>query len=250
MITADPDVTEDAVLGGRLHLRQPRRGHRIGHDAILLAAATGGAYGEQVADFGAGVGGAGLALARRIPGLRIALIEIDQALCELARQNIILNRFEERANIMRADVARLDIEAGVFDRVLMNPPFNDAGRSNVSPDPSRARAHVAEPDTLTKWVAMAARTLKRNGILTMIWRADELGDVLNALSADFGSLVVLPVHPRPNAAAIRVIIRAQKGGQGELTLLPGLELNDANGKPSSAAEAILRSGEPLSLENF
>ena len=36
---ADADTTEDAVLGGRLILRQPRRGHRFGHDAILLAAA-------------------------------------------------------------------------------------------------------------------------------------------------------------------------------------------------------------------
>ena len=33
------EVTQDAVLGGRLLLKQPRRGHRVGHDAILLAAA-------------------------------------------------------------------------------------------------------------------------------------------------------------------------------------------------------------------
>ena len=33
-------ASEDAVLGGRLVLRQPLRGHRVGHDAILLAAAT------------------------------------------------------------------------------------------------------------------------------------------------------------------------------------------------------------------
>ncbi len=33
------DITEDAFLGGRLRLRQPRKGHRAGHDAMLLAAA-------------------------------------------------------------------------------------------------------------------------------------------------------------------------------------------------------------------
>ena len=37
---ADAETTEDAVLDGRLVLRQPRRGHRFGHDAILLAAAV------------------------------------------------------------------------------------------------------------------------------------------------------------------------------------------------------------------
>jgi hypothetical protein len=28
------DVTEDAFLGGKLRLRQPKLGHRAGHDAM------------------------------------------------------------------------------------------------------------------------------------------------------------------------------------------------------------------------
>src|SRR5262245_6776973 len=84
---ADP-VTEDAALGGRLALRQPRRGHRFGHDAILLAAATGGRAGEHAVDLGAGVGAAGLALAARVPGLSVTLVEVDPALVALAVENI------------------------------------------------------------------------------------------------------------------------------------------------------------------
>ena len=38
------ETSEDAVLGGRLRLRQPLKGHRVGHDAILLAAATGARF--------------------------------------------------------------------------------------------------------------------------------------------------------------------------------------------------------------
>ena len=63
------DVTDDGVLGGRLKLLQPRRGHRFGHDAILLAAAVAAEPGEHTVDLGAGVGAAGLALAQRVPGL-------------------------------------------------------------------------------------------------------------------------------------------------------------------------------------
>ena len=249
MALADPDITEDAVLGGRLRLRQPRRGHRVGHDAILLAAATAGAYGERAIDLGAGVGSAGLALARRIPGLRVTLVEIDKALCELARQNVVLNRFEERVDIVRADAGHLDLPPATADRVLMNPPFNDPTKQNVSPDASRARAHTADPDTLRSWAKSAARVLKPQGILTLIWRADGLAGAVSALAPDFGALVVLPVHPRPGVAAIRVLVRAQKGGQAPLALLPGLELNDANGKPSAAAEAVLRGAEALPLAN-
>ena len=60
------DVSEDAVLGGKLVLRQPLRGHRFGHDSILLAAATAAHAGEQAVDLGVGCrrGGIGAGPAR------------------------------------------------------------------------------------------------------------------------------------------------------------------------------------------
>src|ERR1700761_5874540 len=80
-------TTEDAFLGGQLRLRQPRSGHRAGHDAILLSAATPAQSGDRVVDFGAGVGAAGLALARRVPTIELLLVEIDPDLAGLARGN-------------------------------------------------------------------------------------------------------------------------------------------------------------------
>jgi tRNA1(Val) A37 N6-methylase TrmN6 len=85
--TTDTDTTENAVLGGRLRLRQPRRGHRVGHDAILLAAATGARPGDHLVDLGAGVGAAGLAVAARVPGTRMTLVERDPVLAALAAGN-------------------------------------------------------------------------------------------------------------------------------------------------------------------
>jgi tRNA1(Val) A37 N6-methylase TrmN6 len=64
----DGDVTDDAVLSGRLRLLQPRRGHRFGHDAVLLAAATAARDGDRIVDLGAGVG----ASASRSPGASAA----------------------------------------------------------------------------------------------------------------------------------------------------------------------------------
>src|SRR5437763_16496333 len=90
------ESTLDAVLGGRLALRQPRRGHRVGHDAILLAAATEAGPGERALDLFAGVGAAGLAVAARVPGLEGVLVEIDPALVGLARHDIEAKRVHER----------------------------------------------------------------------------------------------------------------------------------------------------------
>src|SRR5258708_10696728 len=96
------DFTEDAFLGGQLRLRQPKSGHRAGHDAVLLAAATAVRSGDRVVDFGAGVGAAGLAVARRVPGLDLVLVEIDESLAGFARGNAA-------ANASCADVVARDV---------------------------------------------------------------------------------------------------------------------------------------------
>src|SRR5712691_1410903 len=101
----DQAVTDDAVLGGRLRLKQPRRGHRVGHDAILLAAATGARPGEDAVDLGAGVGAAGLALAARVPGTTVTLVEIDPELAALAAANAERNDLAGRVRVAVLDVA-------------------------------------------------------------------------------------------------------------------------------------------------
>lgn len=253
MTTDALDTSDDAVLGGRLWLRQPLRGHRVGHDAILLAAATLGRTGEHAIDFGAGVGGAGLALALRVPGLMVTLVEIDPDLSALAAGNARRNGLSDRVDVRTVDVedtqalAAAGLTPGSVDRVLMNPPFHDTRRQNLSPDPRRRLAHAAPPGLLMRWVTSAAWLLKPHGVLTLIWRADVLAEVQSVLAPEFGSVAVLPVYPRPDAPAIRVLVRAIKSGSGRPVTYPGLILNDAQGKPSAAAEAVLRGGEALRI---
>jgi tRNA1(Val) A37 N6-methylase TrmN6 len=245
-------VSEDAVLGGRLMLRQPRQGHRVGHDAILLAAATEAAAGEHAVDLGAGVGAAGLALARRIAGVAVTLVEIDPDLAGLAHENAGRNGLAERVRAVPLDVAAAPqafaaagLAPGCAQRVMMNPPFH--APHNPSPDPGRRIAHVAMYATLEQWVRTGARLLGPGGVLTLIWRADGLATVLIALESGFGAFAVLPVHPKPAAPAIRVLVRAVKGSRAPLALLPGLMLNDAAGRPSAAAEAVLRDNAALPM---
>lgn len=245
-------VSEDAVLGGRLVLRQPRKGHRVGHDAILLAAATDAKAGEHAVDLGAGVGAAGLALARRVEGLTVTLVEIDPVLAALAAENADRNGLAARVRAVELDIAarpRLFADAGLAAgsaaRVLMNPPFNPP--HNPSPDPARRMAHAAPREVLGQWVRTAARLLRPDGVLTLIWRADGLAEVFAALDRVYGALAIVAVHPRPGAPAIRVLVRAVKGSRAPLAILPGLILNDSGGKPTPAAEAVLRDNTTLRM---
>lgn len=250
------DLTEDGALGGRLRLSQPRRGHRFGHDAVLLAASTDALAGDQVVEFGAGVGLAGLALAARVHGVGLTLVDIDPALTALAARNAEANGIE-RVRAVTLDVgapARAFAAAGLLpgsvQRLMMNPPFNHPGRQRRSPDVARATAHVAGPETLAVWVRAAARLLTTGGTLTLIWRADGIAEVLSALARGFGGIGILPVHPRKNAAAIRILVRAVKGSRAPLSLFPGLVLNGPDGRPTAEAEAILRGGAMTALADL
>ena len=246
---ADP-ISEDALLGGRLVLRQPLRGHRFGHDAVLLAAATPARAGEHAIELGAGVGAAGLALARRVERLAVTLVEIDPKLTALAHENATGNSLGERLRAVCLDVAAEPAQfaaAGLgpdsADHVLMNPPFN--APHNPSPDRARRLARAASPDSLGRWIDAAARLLRRDGTLTLIWRADRLADVLAALTSGFGAIAIVPVYSKPGTAAIRVLMRATKDSHAPLSLLPGLTLAAADNKPTAQTEAILRDGAAL-----
>jgi len=238
------ETTEDAFLGGQLRLRQPKSGHRAGHDAILLAAATSARPGDRVVEFGAGVGAAGLALARRVGAIDLMLVEIDAQLTALARDNAVANAIPAR--IVTLDVtspAEAFVAHGLspdsVDVVLMNPPFNDGMRHRASPDKAREVAHMAVPGMLENWIHAARRILKSGGALTLIWRADGIAEVLTALERGFGSLVILPVHSDAAKPAIRVLVRAVKGGKAPALIHCGLTLNNESGVPNKQVAEIL-----------
>ena len=244
--------TEDAFLGGKLRLRQLKSGHRAGHDAMLLAAATPARSSDRVVDFGAGVGAAGLALAQRVAGIELVLVEIDSALAELARGNALANAIAAEVVVLdvtsaAAEFAAAGLSPDSVDVVLMNPPFNDSVRHRASPDQARKVAHVATSATLEDWIHASRRILKSGGVLSLIWRADGLTEVLAALDRGFGSLDILPVHGDAATPAIRLLVRARKGGKAPTRLHAALMLNDQPSVPNKQVEEVLAGNGVLPL---
>ena len=237
----------DAILGGRLRLRQTRDGHRVGLDAILLAAAAGAPV-ARLADVGAGVGAVGLALLQRWPQATGELIEIDPELAALAEANAALNGLADRARVVVADAldAKSRRAAGLADEaaelVVANPPYLAAEAARASPDPRRARAHVAGEGAaaLADWVVACLALLAPGGRFVMIQRADALPALLPALQRRLGDLALRPVHPRADAPAIRLLISGTKGSKAPLHILPGLTLHEADGAATPLAAAIQR----------
>lgn len=243
-----PEVTEDALLGGRVRLNQPARGHRAGTDAVLLAAAAPVWPGETVVDAGAATGAVGLMVAARLP-VRLVLVERDPALAELCARNLALN--EAEGEVAMADLldaasrGRAGLPVERADCVLTNPPFLEEGRARLSPDAGRAAAHALPPGGLAAWIKACAAMLKPKGRLVLVHRADRLADCLAILQGGFGGIDLRLVHPQSDQPATRLLVTAVKGSRGPLTVAPPLALHEASGLFTPLAEALHRGDATL-----
>lgn len=242
-------ITEDAILGGRLRLRQPAAGYRVGIDPILLAAAAPALGRGRALELGAGVGAASLCLAWRQTRTRVVGLELQPALAALATENAAINGLAERVIFHAGDLLRppREIAAGGFDLVLANPPFHAAGRATPPAEPGRARGHVESEADLAAWIVGACTFLEPGGQLLVIHRPERLSELLSLLEGRAGGVVVFPFWAAAGRPARRILILARKGSRAPLTLAAGLVLHEADGKYTAAAEAVLRNGEGLTL---
>ena len=247
-------TSTDDFLGGRISVAQPRKGHRAGSDAVLLAASVPARKGERVLDIGAGSGVAGLCLLARVQGLDVTAVEIDAGLAALAAFNAAENGFAAQFRSIAADVtspgkalAGSGLKREGYEHLMANPPFYAERSVRAAPNSARATAHVMRDGGLAAWVRFFAAMAAPNGLLTMIHRPDCLGQLLALLEGRFGSVAVFPLFSRSGEAATRIIVQAKKGSRAGLNLLPGLVLHNSVGAYTEAAEAVLRGGAALNL---
>jgi tRNA1(Val) A37 N6-methylase TrmN6 len=242
------EITQDLLLGGRVRLAQPAKGHRAGTDAVLLAASAPVRPGDRVVDVGAATGAVGLMVAARERGGRFVFVERDPALADLCHRNC-------RDNDVQGEIALADIldkssrqGAGLrpesADLVLTNPPFLEEGQARISPDRGRAAAHALPAGGLEAWLKACAGLLKPKGRLVLIHRADRVAECLEILGRWLGGVELRFVHPGADRPAIRVLISGIRGSRAPLNVLPPLILNGPDGRFTPQAEA-LHGGEAL-----
>lgn len=238
------NLTEDAVLGGRVRLLQPSSGYRVAVDAVLLAAAVDAGPDERVLDLGAGVGAVGLCIASRVPGAKVVGVELQQSLAALAERNATLNGLQDRMITIVHDLAcKLPDELGLFDHVVTNPPYLAKEVADTPPDKVKALATVESSAALAHWLEVATGALKPIGTLTIIHRADRLEAIVGHLvRLGFGQVTVKRLPP-----ANRVLVRGRRSALVQRREAPALVLHKPDGGYSEEAEAVLRHAAPLAF---
>lgn len=227
-------------------MSQPSHGFRAGLDSVLLGASVA-AGTQSLLDLGAGVGTAGLVALAMGRAQNAVLAERDPATLALAQDNIVSNGLQSRCRAIEVDIAipAARRAAGLldngYDAIVANPPFFAAGQGTLAPDGSRADARHMQADALDLWVRCAAASAKGGSSATFVYPAEGLAALLTAFASRFGSITVLPLTPRPEGAASRVLVRGIKGSRAPLTLLHSRALHGPDGNSFAPQfDAILR----------
>jgi tRNA1(Val) A37 N6-methylase TrmN6 len=245
-------ITRDAFLGGRLTVSQPRHGFRAGLDSVLLGAAVS-ASARCLLDLGSGVGTASFVALTHNLHLHATLAERDPTMLALAQANLAVNDFASRAVAIGVDVTAKGAErlaAGLgenaYDAVIANPPFFDAAAGTHAGEASRAGARHMDRAALDLWVKTAATSAAAGAEIIFIFPAAELAPLLAAFEQRFGAITVLPLAPRLEAPATRVLVRAVKGSRAPLTLQHTRSLHEGEGRAFAPAfDAIFRGEQGL-----
>lgn len=234
------EATRDTLLRGRLVLEQPKAAYRTNVDALWLAAfAASGKHARACIDLGAGVGAVGLSLLCVDAVDRVALTDIEPSLVALAEKN-----GEPWAG--RVDTHLVDLRAPLpvplrhrFDLVVSNPPWA-ARPTRPSPNPRKALARTADPDTIVGFVRAARAALGAAGRACFVYPANELPHLMATLRAvGLEPKRLRLVHPLVDAPARAALVEAKPARPGGLRVEPPFVAMDAPGVWTAEASAIL-----------
>jgi len=201
-------------------------------DAFLLAGFIKPQPKQRILDLGTGSGVLTLLLAGQDRVSSVYGIEIQPELVDLARRNVALNQLEERIRILEGDLKDLplDLKLNSFDYVISNPPFFSLAQGMPSMNQALALARFEIACNLEEVLQAAARMVKGNGRVAVIFPAERLTTLFNVFAKTKLTVESLRlVYPKPNLPANLVLVEASPGGKNRLKVLPPLFVYDDKG---------------------
>ncbi len=241
----DTPYSLDSLFHGAMYCKQYKEGYRFSLDAVLAAHFPLIKKGDSVLDLGCGSGIIGLILMFRWKQLLLSVsgLEVQSSLVRLARENTILNGFEEMFTIVEGDLCEIEkhFPAESFSKVICNPPFykTSNGRGNVNQE-----AYVARHQVLAKieTIIEASRyCVKNKGCVTIIYPADGLADLVHILRQNrLEPKRIQPIYSRQDDELARLVLvdAVKNGGLGIVVMKPFYIYRDEGDTYSDAMQKL------------
>ena len=216
------DETLDMLCNERVRLIQKKKGYRLSIDPLLLANFVRLKRHETLLDIGTGCGIIPIYMSERGCANRLAGIEIQDELYDLALRNLALNGCTN-VEFFKGDARNRGKEFGSFHVVVSNPPYVKERSGRKSPGISRLIARHESSLDLGSLLSVASAVLGTHGRLYLIYPAKRLAELIHAAKA--GGLEpkrLRLVHSRAGEPAVLCLVECLKGGGIDLKVEPPL----------------------------
>ena len=228
------NVTIDKILRGKISVIQLKAGFRFGFEAVFLAAFVNGYLKKfkkkkiSLVDVGSGVGTISLIIAYHNNDVDITAIENNDIYLEMANENIVINNFQKKINVVQGDIFNIGNHlTNIFDIVVTNPPFYDQQQKKSENELDNYAKRIINYEN---WLENSTKLLKDRGRIFLIIPTSLLEKSLKILGEKMGSFKIFPIWPNKKISSKRLILLAKKGGASPTELMSGVRLFNNQGK--------------------
>ncbi|MDI9497063.1 MAG: 16S rRNA (cytidine(1402)-2'-O)-methyltransferase [Bacillota bacterium] len=255
-----PDESLEDLQRAGLRLIQKQDGFRFSEDAVLLAHLAAARMRSlspapvHFVELGSHSGVVSILFQEvhgRARGLGIELVPRQAA---LMRRNIELNGLESRLAVLEADMRLMQSEEqlsehglkpGIYDCVLVNPPYFCREENAPPPDPSLQsdELRIARTEAAVNFAEicrLAALLLRPRGRLFLVHRPHRCPELFAELARQqLQPDLIQPLAPTPGAAPSLLFLSAVRDGRsGGFEFAPTLTLRDGEGRYTGLAAEI------------
>ena len=243
---AELEKSNDTLFDGALHCLQHKDGYRFSIDPVLLSHFVRLGKDEKILDLCAGCGVIGLILLYRSGEAihSLTAFELQKALVGLIRENINLNHFSHKMQVIEGDLREIALSCAPesFSTIVCNPPFYPVGSGRASKNKEAEIARHQVACSLLDVVSSAAMAVKNKGRIYMIYPAEGVGSILNLLKKQkitVKRMQLVYSYPDPMMNAKLVLLEAVKNGGEGLDVLPPFYVYDKkNGNYSKEMQQL------------
>lgn len=234
------------------NLYQFTDGFLFGTDAVLLSGFVNPKKNAVGVEFGTGTGIIPLLLSIHKDFKKIYALEIQEEYALLAKENIALNGFEEKVEILCGDLKDAKkILPFYCDFVFTNPPYmkRDSGEKNEDPKKRIARHEIF--CDIGDICRAASSLLQDKGDFYCVYRLDRMAELFEAMKKEkLEPKNIVFVTPKPDSAPDLILVRGVKGAKPSLKSRPPFLIQDEFGNRTKETEILYATGRLNALERL
>ena len=221
------------------HIYQYTEGFSFGTDAVLLSGFIQPKKDQVGAELGTGTGIIPLLLAIHKDFRKIYALEIQKDYAELAKENIAMNGFSHKVEVICGDLK----EAGKIipfpcDFVFSKPPYMKKETGKVSENEKKRLSRHEIHCEIRDVCRAASSLLQDKGDFYCVYRLSRMAELFSAMREfDLEPKNLVLITPKRNSAPDLILVRGVKGAKPELKSRAPFVLQEEDG--SRTEEALL-----------